>query len=80
MKLPNLVSKSHQAFASVFLAFSLFGFIFPHHATRAKQTHQVYLKASEQTGQTKTDNSEPRYKNPRVHPGTPYNQGWWPDP
>ena len=23
MKLPNLVSKSHQAFASVFLAFSL---------------------------------------------------------
>ena len=27
MKLPNLVSKSHQAFASVFLAFSPFGFV-----------------------------------------------------
>jgi hypothetical protein len=38
MKLPNLVSKSHQSFASVFLAFSLFGFAFPHHSTRAKQT------------------------------------------
>jgi hypothetical protein len=80
MKLPNLVSKSRQAFASVFLAFTLFGFVFPHHATSVKQTHQVNLKASEQTGQTKTDDSEPRYKNPRVHPGTPYNQGWWPDP
>jgi len=86
MKHSNLVSKSHQAFASVFLAFSLFGFIFPHHATRVKQTHQVDLKASERTWasvrawQTKTDDSEPRYKNPRVHPGTPYNQGWWPDP
>jgi hypothetical protein len=29
MKLPNLVSKPHQDFASVFLAFSLFGFCFP---------------------------------------------------
>ena len=27
MNLPNLVSKSHQAFASFFLAFSLFGFL-----------------------------------------------------
>jgi hypothetical protein len=101
MKLPNLVSKSHQSFASVFLAFSLFGFVFPHHATRVKQapsaslrvsrqTHEVNLKASDRTWQTatawgmgsgrKTDGSEPRFKNPRVHPGTPYNQGWWPDP
>lgn len=80
MKLPNLISKSSQVFASVFLAFTLFGFVFPHHATRVKQTHQVNFKASEQTGQTKTDDSEPPYKNPRVHPGTPYNQGWWPDP
>ncbi len=62
MKLPNLVSKSHQAFASVFLAFSLFGFVFPHHATRVKQTHQVNLKASEQTWQTKTDDSIPQYQ------------------
>ena len=62
MKLPNLVGKSHQAFASVFLAFSLFGFVFPHHATRVKQTHQVNLKASEQTWQTKTGDSIPQYQ------------------
>jgi hypothetical protein len=70
MKLPNLVSKSHQTFASVFLVFGLFGFLFPHHVTRVKQTRQVNLKASERTWQTatawrmgsgrKTDDSEPR--------------------
>jgi hypothetical protein len=92
MKIINLVSKSHQSFASVFLAFSLFGFVFPHHVTGVKQTHQVNLKASEQTGQTKrtecfggfdmggrhcvaTDDSEPRYKNPRVNAGQPYTMG-----
>jgi hypothetical protein len=64
MKLPSLVSKSHQAFASVFLAFSLFGFVFPHHATRVKQNHQVNLRTSEQPA------------NPSVHPGQPYNQGF----
>ncbi len=48
MKLPNLVSESHRAFASVFLAFTLFGFVFPHHATRVKQNHQVNLRTSEQ--------------------------------
>jgi hypothetical protein len=73
MKLPNLVSQSHQGFASVSLAFSLFGFLFPHHVTRVKQTHQVNLKASELTWQTstawssmgsgrKTDDSEPRIR------------------
>ena len=30
MKLSSLISNSHQSFASVFLAFSLFGFLFPH--------------------------------------------------
>jgi hypothetical protein len=63
MKLTNLVSKTHQSFASVFLAFSLFGFLFPHHVTGVKQTHQVNLEAGE------------RYKNPAVHPGQPYNMG-----
>jgi hypothetical protein len=76
MKLPNFVGKSHQPFASVFLAFSLFGFLFPDYATQVKQTHQVNLKASEQTQRTKNE----KIKNPRVHPGQPYNQGWWPDP
>ena len=64
MKLTNLVSKSHHAFASAFLAFSLFGFLFPHHSTQVMQTHQVNFKASEQP-------QKPKY--PRVHPGQPYN-------
>jgi len=62
MKLPNLISNCHQTFASILLAFSLFGFVFPHHATRIKQIHQLNVKASEQTWQTKTDDSEPQYK------------------
>ena len=67
MSLPNLVSKSHQTFASFFLAFSLFGFLFPHHTNRVKWNHQVNPRRSEQPA------------NPPVHPGQPYNQGIWPD-
>ena len=62
MKLSSLVSKSHQSFASVFLAFSLFGFLFPQ-TNQVKSNHQVNLRASEQPA------------NPRIHPGQPYNQG-----
>lgn len=62
MKLVNLISNYHQTFASVFLAFSLFGFLFPHHATSMKPTHQVNLKASEQTWQTKTYDYDPQYE------------------
>ena len=62
MKLPNLISNYHQTFASVLIAFSLFGFLFPHHATRMKGTHQVNLKASEQTWQTKTYDYDPQYQ------------------
>ena len=49
MKLSNLISYSHQTFASVLLAFGLLGFLFPHHATGAKRNHQVNLKTIEQT-------------------------------
>jgi hypothetical protein len=63
MKLANSTSKSHQTFASVVLAFSLFGFLFPHHASQVKQQkHQVNLKTTEQTSQTKTDDSIPQYQ------------------
>ena len=92
MKLSNLVSKSHQAFASVFLAFSLFGFLFPHHGNEVKRDQLANVRSSEQISQTKraecfggfdmggrhcvaTDDSEPRYKNPRVHPEQPYTMG-----
>jgi hypothetical protein len=62
MKLANSTNKSHQTFASVVLAFSLFGFLFPHHASQVKQNHQVNLKTTEQTSQTKTDDSIPQYQ------------------
>jgi len=64
MKLSSLISKSHQSFASVFLAFSLFGFLFPHQTHQVKSNHQVNLRASQQPA------------NPRIHPGQPYNQGF----
>jgi hypothetical protein len=62
MKLPNFISHSHQTFASVFLAFSLFGFLFPHHATRVGQKHQVNLRTVEQTSQTQDADPDPGYE------------------
>lgn len=62
MKLSNLISNCHQTFASVLLAFSLFGFLFPHHATEPKRNHHVNLKTIEQTSQTKTSDSIPQYE------------------
>ena len=29
---------------------------------------------------TNTEQGHEKIDNPRVHPGQPYNQGWWPDP
>lgn len=43
-----LISKSHQSFASVFLAFSVFAFLFPHQTNQVKPNHQVNLSTSEQ--------------------------------
>jgi hypothetical protein len=54
MKLSNLISKFHQTFARVLLAFNLFDSLFPHHAAKLKQNHQVNLKNSEPT-QSKND-------------------------
>jgi peptidase E len=47
MKLSSLISKSHHSFASVLLAFSLFGFLFPHQTKQVKPNHQVNLRTSE---------------------------------
>ena len=46
MKLSNFVSKSHQGFASVFLAFSLFGFLLPHHGNEVKQHQRANVRTS----------------------------------
>jgi hypothetical protein len=53
MKLTNLVGETNRSFASVFLALSLFGFLFPHHANKIRQNHEVNLTTSEQAAQPK---------------------------
>jgi hypothetical protein len=45
----------------------------PETDTVTKQGVNLNLKANE-------GEDDGGFKNPRVHPGTPYNQGWWPDP
>ncbi len=65
MKLSNLISKFHQTFARVFLAFSVFDSLFPHHATKLKQNHQVNLKNSEQT-QSTNDAAQARFEVPET--------------
>ena len=57
MKFSNLISKLHHTFARVFLGFNLWNSVFPHHATKLKQNHQMNLKNSDQT-QSKNDAAE----------------------
>jgi|SRR6516165_1307417 len=59
MKLSNLISNSHQTFARVFLAFNLFDSLFPHHATKLKENHQLNVKNSEPT-RSKNDAAQAR--------------------
>jgi hypothetical protein len=61
MKLSNLISKFHQTFARVFLAFNLFDFLFPHHATKLKENYQLNVKNSEPT-QSKNDAAQARFE------------------
>jgi hypothetical protein len=51
MKLTKILGQSNRSFASVFLAFSLFGFLFPHHANQVKENHHVNLTTIEQVPQ-----------------------------
>jgi hypothetical protein len=51
MKLTNILQGTNRSFASVFLAFSLFGFLFPHKADQRKQNHHVNLITTEQAAQ-----------------------------
>jgi hypothetical protein len=61
MKLSSLISRFHQTFARVFLAFKLFDSLFPHHATKLKQNHQVNLKNREPT-QSKNEAAQARFE------------------
>jgi hypothetical protein len=61
MKLSNLISKFHQTFARVLLAFNLFDSLFPHHATKLKENHQLNLTNSEPT-QSENDATEMQFE------------------
>ncbi|HYZ75716.1 MAG TPA: hypothetical protein VE641_21745 [Chthoniobacterales bacterium] len=50
-RLARYLTASSRSFASVFLAFSLFGFLFPHKADQIKQNHHVNLITTEQAAQ-----------------------------
>ena len=60
MKLSNLIS-FHQTFARVFLGFNLCDSVFPHHATKLKQSHQANLKNIDQT-QSKNDAAQVQFE------------------
>ena len=62
MKFSNSISKSHQTFASVFLAFSLFGFVFPHPTKQVKQNHRVNLITTEQATQPEPADDGSQYE------------------
>jgi hypothetical protein len=65
MKLPNFIRNSHQSFASVFLAFSLFGlfgFLFPHQTNQEKGKHQVNLRMSQQAAQPERADDGSQYE------------------
>jgi hypothetical protein len=49
MKLTHFLGQTNRSFASVFLAFGLFGFLFPHHGNQVKQNHEVNMITTEQT-------------------------------
>jgi hypothetical protein len=51
MKLTNVLGQTNRSFASVFLAFSLLGFLFPHKADQVRQNNQVNLRATQQEAQ-----------------------------
>jgi hypothetical protein len=62
MKLTNVLAQTNRSFASVFLAFSLLGFLFPHQADQVKQNHQVNLRAAEQTAQPEPADDGSQYE------------------
>jgi hypothetical protein len=62
MKLMNLFGQTNRSFASVFLAFSLFGFLFPHQTKQVKQNHRVNLITTEQATQPEPADDGSQYE------------------
>jgi hypothetical protein len=67
MKLHNSILSSCQSFASVLLAFSLFGFIWPHHTNSAKQHHNVNTVKQNEPQQNDDDSWYTPPRSPGFH-------------
>jgi hypothetical protein len=62
MKLTNILGQSNRSFASVFLAFSLFGFLFPHKADQITHNHHVNLTTTQQAAQPEPADDGSQYE------------------
>jgi hypothetical protein len=62
MKLTNILGQTNRSFASIFLAFNLFGFLFPHHANQIKQNHHPNLTTAEQATQPEPADDGSQYE------------------
>jgi hypothetical protein len=54
VKLSNSIKQPSQSFASVLLAFSLFGFLFPHHTHAGNGRHQMNFMQKSRSGKIVT--------------------------
>jgi hypothetical protein len=62
MKLTDILRQTNRSFASVFLAFSLFGFLFPHQTKPVKQNHRINLITTEQATQPEPADDGSQYE------------------
>jgi hypothetical protein len=67
MKLFSLLKHANRSFASVFLAFSLFGFLWPHHANSATGHHKVNLLRPSQVQESDDDSWYTPSRSPGFH-------------
>jgi hypothetical protein len=62
VKLINILGQTNRSFASVFLAFGLFGFLSPHQTKQVQQNHRVNLMTTEQGKQPEPADDGSQYE------------------
>ena len=67
VKLSNSIKQPSQSFASVLLAFSLFGFLFPHHTHAGNGRHQMNFMQKSEVRQNRDDSWYTPPRSPGFH-------------
>jgi hypothetical protein len=67
MKLFSSIKRANSSLASVFLAFSLFGFLWPHHVNSATRGHHVNLIRPSQVQESSDDSWYTPPRSPGFH-------------